>query len=1086
MSGLEPASRMESNIEDDREVEFMKAAPTIIQDIFAVIQRSLWKPVNIKNGEFKLHRFVRIRDMEILLSKLDIFQENPQLLDVHLQELVSRLSTVYLESLRQPLSIVGSTDTVPLSAAVGKLLYMLCKVRGEKVIVRLLNNEPKYLEPLTLAAEEVSSVSALDGEEDHSIVKQWEERFILLLWLSHLILAPFDLATISTGIPSDSSAHNDSGLELPPNTPSLARRLLLLCTKYLGVATKEQSSAARLLVRICLRPDMRKIGLHGCVIRWTIKRLQDSADSSIESHHSGLGCLQFFNQLVKSGSNEEIGDILIRIYQCCQQILEDEAFQLLKSSAIAQKLIIKISRNISIMSLHSNIVGLEPEVLLSELIDLLLQSLANIDSVVRVSASKSLSIITQQLDAETAEDVINAVLESFTENVLGKGRNANFAAVNPQRWHGLTLTLSHLLYRRAVSPDRLPDVLNSLFLALNFEQRSPTGGSIGTSVRDAANFGIWALARRYRTGELLSVEMKDFQESEAHDLALSVIQILAIELLKSACLDPSGNVRRGSSAALQELIGRHPQTVHNGIALTQTVDYHIVGLLRNSFKAAAQAASLGHMYWFGVLDAYMGWRGIRSNDENTRNLLKGAMFLLSGKPGPVSLSSLLKRFKQRVQDPHFKDKEEWHGIIRMASGVMRQLREAGGKLESAEDVKSFAEHPQYIIPTNAEVYRTRSDISRHLAIAAFDWLYELCETAALSLNAGSNFNSLVDCLDHCLRRFEGDELESTDIWIQREVNDLERNSTGNPISLIASFDIDFKDRAVSWLQEAEQYSGRNRAPGIIIALGATEGLLSELSVNTNQVIEILAKRCSLVVNVDARIVALTAMRYMIQTSDPDRLKPNKEALDHIVGGILVGLRDHTITERGDVGSKVRIAALNTLRALLDRFSLPEHYETSLAVTAIPLALEKLDKVREAAWAIGFRGITLPIWQAIDQHNLTSAKLTETQEYFSDWLDQTKEPLAEPLRRSIVQGFCSSAGSGSESVLKPARDGFIFSAQANQSSEGLAFVTIFICFCRQILQDDLKTDRIVLPVLQTMAYLGDLGYFQQLQDDENIK
>lgn len=53
---------------------------------------------------------------------------------------------------------------------------------------------------------------------------------------------------------------------------------------------------------------------------------------------------------------------------------------------------------------------------------------------------------------------------------------------------------------------------------------------------------------------------------------------MAVQLLLSACLDPAGNIRRGSSAALQELIGRHPNQVTEGIAIVQIVDYQAVGL----------------------------------------------------------------------------------------------------------------------------------------------------------------------------------------------------------------------------------------------------------------------------------------------------------------------------------------------------------------------------------------------------------------------------------------------------------------------------------------------------------------------------
>lgn len=67
---------------------------------------------------------------------------------------------------------------------VSRILYTFTKVRGEKVIVGLLNNEPGWIEPLL----EVIMQEGLP----------WEQNYVLLLWLSHLMLSPFDLATISS------------------------------------------------------------------------------------------------------------------------------------------------------------------------------------------------------------------------------------------------------------------------------------------------------------------------------------------------------------------------------------------------------------------------------------------------------------------------------------------------------------------------------------------------------------------------------------------------------------------------------------------------------------------------------------------------------------------------------------------------------------------------------------------------------------------------------------------------------------------------------------------------------------------------
>ena len=70
------------------------------------------------------------------------------------------------------------------------------------------------------------------------------------------------------------------------------------------------------------------------------------------------------------------------------------------------------------------------------------------DSLVRLAASKSLSMIAQILDPSAAEEVLSAILECLEENVLWSDGARDLSAVNPLRWHGFTLTLSHLALQR--------------------------------------------------------------------------------------------------------------------------------------------------------------------------------------------------------------------------------------------------------------------------------------------------------------------------------------------------------------------------------------------------------------------------------------------------------------------------------------------------------------------------------------------------------------------------------------------------------------------------------------------------------------
>jgi hypothetical protein len=65
------------------------------------------------------------------------------------------------------------------------VVYLVCKTRGYKHIVKLLPHEVADLEPAL----------QLLLSQDRSDHMTWETRYVLFLWLSILVLVPFDLAT---------------------------------------------------------------------------------------------------------------------------------------------------------------------------------------------------------------------------------------------------------------------------------------------------------------------------------------------------------------------------------------------------------------------------------------------------------------------------------------------------------------------------------------------------------------------------------------------------------------------------------------------------------------------------------------------------------------------------------------------------------------------------------------------------------------------------------------------------------------------------------------------------------------------------
>lgn len=518
---------------------------------------------------------------------------------------------------------------------------------------------------------------------------QWEERYVMLVWLSHLLLAPFDLASLSSDdIPVPYENLRQLG-EIPPQTPMVARSVLSLALHYINTSGKEREAATALLARLVLRGDMQALGLLTRLTSWAFATINPTESANIPSVYSCIGILSFIARLAGSGHVEDFAPLLKTAFDQTLKIVEgaSEVSATIQSSALARKTVVKILRNITVMALSlseredSCVTDDQLSSILEEAIDHFLVALADKDTPVRLASSKALSVITLKLDPEMATEIIEAVIGSLGENVLFEKDDGilitpfearktgiqvlkrNLSGVDAQRWQGLMLTLSHLLFRRAPPTQQLPEILQSLVSGLDFEQRSSTGSSVGTGVRDAACFGIWALSRKYATGELQALQRQTIPALSGV-AEVDVLQKLAVELVCSACVDPSGNIRRGASAALQELIGRHPNIITEGIPLVQVVDYHAVARRSRAMIDVAQAtASLDAIYWSPLVEALMQWRGIGSLDAESRRQAARAIGALSKQQKFKTIQVVLERLLRKLSRIPRSDVETRHGCF---------------------------------------------------------------------------------------------------------------------------------------------------------------------------------------------------------------------------------------------------------------------------------------------------------------------------------------------------------------------------------------------------------------------------------------
>lgn len=579
-----------------------------------------------------------------------------------------------------------------------------------KVISRFFNNEPKYLEPMLRAFMQWDAYRP-EPTDDASVsgtsqLMNWQERYVMLLWLSHLLLAPFPLKTLSTEsmpIPYDNFAQLPS---LSPDLPYAALPILSICLRYIPIPGKEREAATLLLARLALRLDMQQLGLLQQLNQWALGILQPEGDAEEPSVYACIGVLSFVYRLCALGQAQDLAPLLLPIFTEISKLNGGSSpiSDIIRSSSSSRKIIIKILRSITTLVLtleKTPKLRFDDDVvadILENAIDYFLVSLADADTPVRFAASKALSLTALKLDPDMASDVIEAVVGSLDENILyetedgklitpneahsGQHENVkrNISAVDPLRWQGLVMTLAHLLFCRSTPVFLLPDVFRSLVAALNFEQRSSTGTSVGTGVRDASNFGIWALSRKYSTKELMDLqvaapELSSFQGN------VSVLQILAIQLVCAGCLDPSGNIRRGSSAALQELIGRHPDTILEGIPLVQVVDYHSVARRsRAMIEVSSASAALHPIYWAPLLDGLLDWRAMCSPDAESRRVASEAIGRLAVQNSFESIGIVLDKLTRKLSHTQPDNIETRHGIY----------------LALAATIKSFISHTSTI------------------------------------------------------------------------------------------------------------------------------------------------------------------------------------------------------------------------------------------------------------------------------------------------------------------------------------------------------------------------------------------------------
>jgi hypothetical protein len=423
---------------------------------------------------------------------------------------------------------------------------------------------------------------------------------MLLHWLANLSLIPFDITSMDSNVRSaDRNGACDSG-------PALVTRIVEVCKHHLSDTGPTRDAAAVCLSALLTRPDMESKHLAefmkwaiGLVNTWALT--PSSERSALTSQYfQVLGVLHSMFRLYKLGHRAKLMPYSAHLLAYCVSLCHVTA------QTAARKLLTKLVQRIGMNFLPPRVaswrymrgsrsLNLQPAAAtitvplaaeqgsaatatvpgdgeqqqeedddevpaeLEEVLDCLLCSMRDRDTVVRWSAAKGIGRIAMRLPREHAADVVDAVLEAFSE----EGADCS--------WHGGCLTVAELARRGLLLPDRLAAAIPFINRAIHFDvQRGQH--SVGTHVRDAACYVCWAFSRAY-----------------SPTVMAPYIRTLTTALLVTALFDREVNCRRAASAAYQETVGRQgAQNVPHGIEILTVADYMSVGNRGNCFTSVAQ------------------------------------------------------------------------------------------------------------------------------------------------------------------------------------------------------------------------------------------------------------------------------------------------------------------------------------------------------------------------------------------------------------------------------------------------------------------------------------------------------------------
>ena len=693
---------------------------------------------------------------ERVAQVLDHYQEQPSILDSKLEAMVTPL----LEAVR---GVSRGTRPKAVLPHACRVFYSLCKVRGYKTIVKFVPHEVADLEPLVHLLAGVGPADATN----------WQIAYALMVWLSMVVMVPFDLSIIDSTVPlaanaaaaNAAAAGSTEAAQAAASTEARGGRPLVeaiekLAMSYLGSTGPARDGAAICLARLLTRPGLQR--QLSAFITWAGAELSSGRAAAEAAGGAGLatslmvGIYTAVATIFKLGHRTE----LLPMLPLLGPLTASPEALLTDPSVIRRKLGIKLLQRVAAVylpprvaawryqrgsrSLEKNLqltaapgtdtsaataaaaaaadVAVDEEEegeqeeaevpeAIEEIIEQLLRGLGDGDTVVRWSAAKGIGRVTARLPLDMADDIVESVLE-----VLSDKEDAN-------AWHGGCLALAELARRGLLLPARLPQVLPRIVSALHFDV--PRGAtSVGTHVRDAACYVCWAFARAFEPSVM-----------QPH------VEPLAKALLIVVVFDREVNCRRAAAAAFQENVGRQGNFPH-GIEIVTKADYFSVGSRPNAYLTIGTYLGGFDAYRCPLLD-HLATVKFKHWDPHIRLLAAQAAACLAPLDAPYVLDTLFPTLYDKTLSPDLKAR---HGATHMIAEALLGLTRAcfGGEGRLLPDATRKAVSGLVPAIEKARLYRGRGGEVMRGATAR---LLEVCALIRLPSGPKASKEKLVSLDD---------------------------------------------------------------------------------------------------------------------------------------------------------------------------------------------------------------------------------------------------------------------------------------------------------------------------------------------------